>query len=179
MNKLRSLLFVAIISFSVSNIASAQNLIKTAKPPTLMSYMVEAYPEYTNVVKAINTARLEETFEGKGPVTVFAPVNKAFEAFPAGTLDNWLKPESKDSLKKILTYHVVSGTWDITNLAQKVKEGGGEFSMPTLGEGGRLSFILENGQVAVKDARGFKTILAAPVKRDNGLLYSLDKLLLP
>jgi uncharacterized surface protein with fasciclin (FAS1) repeats len=156
-----------------------QSVLKEKMAPSILNYLVTAAPEYSIMVKAINTARLETTFTSSGPITVFAPSNKAFDVLPAGTVDNWLKPEMTDSLKKILTYHVISGSWTTSELKRKIRESGGEFFVPTLGEGGRLSFMLENNMVVVKDAKGFKTVLGVPSQQPNGLVYGLDKLLLP
>ncbi len=143
-----------------------------------MKYLVDASPEYATMVKAINTARLTETFEGPGPVTMFAPLNKAFDVLPAGTVDKWLQPEMIDELQKILTYHVIAGNWPIKDLEQKIKEAGGEFQVPTIGEPGKLSFVMENGKVMVKDQQGFKTALGMPVTEQNGMVYHIDKILL-
>ncbi|WP_118951811.1 fasciclin domain-containing protein [Taibaiella helva] len=157
---------------------AAQSVLKEKMPPTIMKYLVDMSPEYATMVKTINAARLTETFEGPGPMTVFAPRNRAFDILPAGTVDNWLKPEMMDSLQKVLTYHTVAGNWPLSDLQQKIKEAGGEFFLPTIGAPGKLSFVMENGKVMVKDQRGFKTILETPVAEQNGLVYSLDKLLL-
>lgn len=158
--------------------AGAQNVLKEKKPPTIMKYLVDAAPEFSTLVKSINTARLTETFQAEGPVTVFAPRNAAFEILPEGTVDNWLKPQMADSLQKMLTYHVVAGRWPPGDLKQQIKEAGGEFFLPTVG-GGRISFILENDRVTVKDAHGFKTPLGIPIIETNGLIYPMNKLLLP
>lgn len=179
MNKLIAFVLIISASLTLPVYSQAQDLSKTPKNPTIMNFLVESYPQFTTLVKAVNTARLELTFENPGPVTVFAPSNKAFEIMPAGTVDNWLKPEMSDSLKKVLTYHVITGSWNQADLLQKIKEGGGTLSIPTIGEGGKLTFTLEAGRVAVKDNHGFTTVLGTPVQRYNGLVYVIDKLLLP
>lgn len=159
--------------------ANAQSVLKEKMAPSIMNYLVTAAPNYSTMVRAINTSRLEATFTASGPITVFAPSNKAFEVLPAGTVDNWLKPEMMDSLQKILTYHVIAGSWAPSELERKIREAGGEFFMPTIGQGGKLSFLLENNKVVVKDLHGFKTVLGVPAKEPNGLVYNMDKLLLP
>ncbi|WP_118973006.1 fasciclin domain-containing protein [Taibaiella koreensis] len=158
--------------------AHAQSVLKEKMPPTIMKYLVDMSPEYATLVKAINAARLAETMEGPGPMTLFAPANRAFAILPAGTVDNWLKPEMMDSLQKVLSYHVVAGNWPLTDLQQKIKEAGGEFFMPTIGPPGKLSFVIESGKVMVKDQHGFKSMLATPVAEQNGLVYNVDKVLL-
>jgi uncharacterized surface protein with fasciclin (FAS1) repeats len=82
--------------------------------------------DHTTLVAAVKAAGLVETLEGPGPFTVFAPTNKAFDLLLKGTVDNLLKPENKAALTKILTYHVVAGTWDSKALAEKIKAGNGQ-----------------------------------------------------
>jgi len=158
--------------------AVAQDVLKAEQPPSIMKYLIGQAPEYSVMVKALNTSGLDENFSGPGPITLFAPRNKAFDVLPAGTVDNWLKPEQKDSLKKILTYHAVAGNWPLKDLEQQIKASGGEFFLATLGEGGRVSFVLVGGKVAIKDKQGFKTVLETPAAAPNGMIYSIDKLLL-
>ena len=160
-------------------VTQAQTVLKEKPAPSILSYLITAAPEYSIMVKSINATRLENTFTATGPITVFAPVNKAFNVLPAGTIDNWLKPEMSDSLKGILTYHVIAGSWTASELERKIREAGGEFFMPTIGGAARVSFVLENNKVVVKDAKGFKTVLGIPSQQPNGLVYSIDKILLP
>jgi uncharacterized surface protein with fasciclin (FAS1) repeats len=165
--------------FAAISPVGAQTVLKAKMSPSILKYLVTAAPEYSIMVKAINAARLEKTFEGPGPITVFAPPDKAFDVLPAGSVDLLLKPEMIDSLQKIITNHVIAGSWTVSELEQKIRESGGEFFIPTIGEAGKLSFMLENNKVMVKDVHGFKTVLGIPSKQPNGLVYSLDKLLLP
>jgi uncharacterized surface protein with fasciclin (FAS1) repeats len=177
----RILLYSLVFSlfFAAINIADAQNVTKEKLPPSIFKYLVTAAPEHSIMVKAINAAKLESTFEGPGPITVFAPTNKAFDILAAGSIEQLLKPEMIDSLQKILTNHIIAGSWTASELEQKIREAGGEFFVPTIGEAGKLSFMLENNRVVVKDVHGFKTPLGIPSKQQNGLVYRLDKLLLP
>src|SRR5579871_5445886 len=82
--------------------------------------------DHTTLVAAVKAAGLVDVLSGKGPFTVFAPVNSAFAALPAGTVDNLLKPENKATLVKVLTYHVVSGNYDFNALSKLIKEGNGK-----------------------------------------------------
>ncbi|PPA01178.1 fasciclin, partial [Pseudomonas sp. MWU12-2312b] len=93
--------------------------------------------DHTTLVAAVKAAGLVDTLKGKGPFTVFAPVNSAFTALPAGTVDTLLKPENKATLTKILTYHVVAGKLDMMTLAEKIKAGGGMTEVTTVA-GGKL-----------------------------------------
>src|SRR5580658_5431270 len=82
-------------------------------------------PDHTTLVAAVKAAGLVDTLEGAGPFTVFAPTNEAFAKLPAGTVDTLVKPENKDTLTKILTYHVVAGRLSAQDLKMKIKEGNG------------------------------------------------------
>src|SRR5919201_629496 len=82
--------------------------------------------DHTTLVAAVKAAGLVDTLKSKGPFTVFAPVNAAFAKLPAGTVDTLLKPENKDMLTKVLTYHVVPGRLTAANLMKAVKDGGGQ-----------------------------------------------------
>lgn len=93
--------------------------------------------DHTTLVAAVKAAGLVETLEGKGPFTVFAPTNEAFNKLPKGTVDNLLKPENKAMLQGILTYHVVSGKLDSKTIAEWIKKGNGKAELTTV-QGGKL-----------------------------------------
>ena len=88
--------------------------------------------DHTTLVAAVKAAGLVDTLKGPGPFTVFAPTNAAFAALPTGTVDTLLKPENKDQLTKILTYHVVSGRLDTRALDQQIKAGHGSAMLKTV-----------------------------------------------
>src|SRR5713226_56 len=110
--------------------------------------------DHTTLVAAVKAAGLVETLEGKGPFTVFAPVNAAFAALPAGTVDTLLKPENKPALTKVLTYHVLSGSYDSAKLRQLIKAGNGMATLKTVA-GEALTFSM-NGptNITVRDGKG-------------------------
>ena len=112
-------------------------------------------------------AGLAETLKGAGPFTVFAPTNAAFAALPAGTVDGLLKPESKDALTKILTYHVVAGAVKAADLkdGQKVK---------TL-QGQELTVSIKDGKVMINGAN----VTAADLTGTNGMVHVIDAVLMP
>src|SRR5271154_6286376 len=87
--------------------------------------------DHTTLVAAVKAGGLVETLEGPGPFTVFAPTNEAFAKLPAGTVDTLLKPENKDTLDKVLTYHVVPGRISSKDLKKVVKEGNGKATLKT------------------------------------------------
>lgn len=136
--------------------------------------------DHTTLVAAVKAAGLAETLMSEGPFTVFAPVNDAFENLPAGTVDNLLKPESKDMLVKILTYHVVAGKWDAASIMSKIKENGGTFEITTVA-GGKL-WAMSNGpmNVVIKDEKGnVANISTYDVMQSNGIIHVVDKVLMP
>ena len=133
----------------------------------------------TTLITAVKAAGLGETLSGKGPFTVFAPTNSAFEKLPAGTVDILLKPESKDQLTGVLTYHVVPGTMTAEDLIAKVKESGGTYDMTTVA-GGTISAKIDGDKVVITDASGgTATVETADVLQSNGVVHVIDSVLLP
>ena len=126
----------------------------------------------STLVTAVKAAELVDTLQAAGPFTVFAPTNDAFAALPEGTLDTLLKPENKDQLTSILTYHVVAGevlAGDLTN-GQEIK---------TV-QGGTLKVSIEGDKVYIVDAKGNKAMVeSADVNASNGVVHVIDSVLLP
>lgn len=135
--------------------------------------------DLSTLVAAVKAAGLVETLSGKGPFTVFAPTNQAFEKLPAGTVDTLLKPETKAKLTKLLTYHVVPGTYTSTQLTTAAKSHGGTTTLKTV-EGEALTVKLQDGKVWVVDAKGGKSaVTTADVKQSNGVVHVVDSVLMP
>ncbi len=135
--------------------------------------------DHTTLVAAVKAAGLVETLKGPGPFTVFAPTNAAFAALPAGTVDTLLKPESKPTLTKVLTYHVVSGKMDATALMAAVKAGNGKAMLKTV-SGGTLTATSNGSAVMVMDeSGGTANVTIADVTQSNGVIHVVDKVLLP
>lgn len=133
----------------------------------------------TTLVSAVKEAGLADTLSGKGPFTVFAPTNAAFEKLPKGTVDSLMKPENKAKLKTILTYHVVPGKLDAKDLKADVKKGNGKAMLKTV-EGKELTVTEQGGQLVVTDAAGNKAeITTADVEQSNGVVHVIDHVLLP
>ena len=136
--------------------------------------------DHTTLVAAVKAAGLVETLKGKGPFTVFAPTNDAFENLPAGTVESLLKPDMKPALTKVLTYHVVSGSYDFSSLAKLIKEGKGKGMLKTV-SGGTLSFSM-NGphNIMVWDEKGGKANISVyDVYQSNGIINVVDAVLMP
>ena len=135
--------------------------------------------DHTTLVAAVKAAGLVETLKGKGPFTVFAPVNQAFAALPAGTVDTLLKPENKAALTKVLTFHVVSGKMDAAALMAAIKAGGGKAMLKTV-EGESLTATVIGGGVTVTDSKGgMAHVTTADVIQSNGVIHVIDRVLLP
>ena len=135
--------------------------------------------DHTTLVAAVKAAGLVETLKGPGPFTVFAPTNAAFAALPAGTVDTLLKPESKPTLTKVLTYHVVAGKYDAAALSKMIADGKGMTSLKTVA-GGTLTAKASGNAVMVTDEKGgTATVTIADVYQSNGVIHVVDKVLLP
>jgi uncharacterized surface protein with fasciclin (FAS1) repeats len=136
--------------------------------------------DHTTLVAAVKAAGLVDTLSGTGPFTVFAPVNSAFAALPAGTVDTLLKPENKGMLTKVLTYHVVAGTYDDAKLKMMIKAGHGEAHLKTV-EGETLTFTMNGpSNILVRDAKNETAdITISDVRQSNGVIHVIDRVLLP
>ncbi|WP_375396433.1 fasciclin domain-containing protein [uncultured Sphingomonas sp.] len=135
--------------------------------------------DHTILVAAVKAAGLVETLSGPGPFTVFAPTNAAFKKLPAGTVDTLLKPENKEMLTGILTYHVVPGRISSADIAAKAKANGGTATYTTV-QGGTLSFMKSGTGFMVMDAKGGAAkITIANVYQSNGVIHVIDTVLMP
>lgn len=145
----------------MSTTMSQQNLVEIASGAT----------EFTTLVAAVKAAGLVETLSGPNRFTVFAPIDPAFAALPSGTLDHLLKPENRQQLAAILTYHVVPGVLS----SREVKSG-----EVTTVNGARFTVSVDGGSVMITDGRGGKArVIQADVAASNGLIHVIDHVLLP
>ncbi|MES2519349.1 MAG: fasciclin domain-containing protein [Bacteroidota bacterium] len=135
---------------------------------------------HTTLVAAVKAADLVATLQTKGPFTVFAPVNDAFENLPAGTVETLLKPENKATLAKVLTYHVVAGKLDYDAITKAIKAGGGKATLKTV-SGGTLTAMMNGAHnIVLKDENGgMSNISTYDVYQSNGVIHVLDAVLLP
>ena len=135
--------------------------------------------DHTTLVAAVKAAGLVDTLEGPGPFTVFAPTNEAFAALPAGTVDNLVKPENKDTLTKILTYHVVSGKLTTHDLKRMIKQGNGKAQLTTV-QGEPLTVTWQDGKFMLTDAKGGMAAITIPnVYQSNGVIHVVNAVLMP
>jgi uncharacterized surface protein with fasciclin (FAS1) repeats len=135
--------------------------------------------DHTTLVAAVKAADLVATLKTKGPLTVFAPTNAAFDKLPAGTVATLLKPENKAMLSGILTYHVVAGKLDAKAVLAAIKKGNGSVTLKTVG-GGDLTAKLVKGKVVLTDAKGgTATVTATDLEASNGVIHVINSVLLP
>ena len=114
---------------------------------------------FNTLVAAVKAADLVDTLKGPGPFTVFAPNDQAFAKLPEGTVDSLLKPENKEKLRAILTYHVVAG----------------KLTSAKTVEGSRINFKTMNGEVMVDGAK----VIHADIPASNGVIHVIDTVLMP
>jgi uncharacterized surface protein with fasciclin (FAS1) repeats len=180
---------LALISGGVS-IAQAQMM--AAKEKTVMVGGAPMFPsknivqnavnskDHTTLVAAVKAAGLVDTLQGPGPFTVFAPTNSAFGKLPKGTVETLVKPENKQTLTGILTYHVVPGRLSASDLMNQIKAGGGQATLKTAA-GGTLT-LRQNGanKIQVIDSKGGRsTVTISNVFQSNGVIHVVDTVLLP
>ena len=135
--------------------------------------------DHTTLVAAVKAAGLVDTLKGPGPFTVFAPTNEAFAKLPAGTVDTLVKPENKETLTKILTYHVVAGRFSAAQIKKMIKMGGGTATLKTV-EGGSLTATMEGNDLVLKDEKGSEAhVTIANVFQSNGVIHVIDSVLQP
>jgi len=135
--------------------------------------------DHTTLVAAVKAAGLVDTLESPGPFTVFAPTNEAFAKLPAGTVETLLKPENKDQLTAVLTYHVIAGRMSANDLAKQIKDGGGKAMLKTV-NGETLTASMDGKHIVLTDSKGDKSMVTiANVFQSNGVIHVVDTVLLP
>jgi uncharacterized surface protein with fasciclin (FAS1) repeats len=134
--------------------------------------------DHTTLVAAVKAAGLVETLSGKGPFTVFAPTNEAFNLLPAGTVETLVKPENKATLTGILTYHVVAGRLSSKDLMKMAKSN--KMSELTTVAGGKLWVMRKGNMLMIKDEKGgVANITIKDVNQSNGVIHVINRVLLP
>jgi uncharacterized surface protein with fasciclin (FAS1) repeats len=155
---------LAVLALSAATAAQAKTIVEIAA----------ADERFTTLVAAVTAAGLAETLSGPGPFTVFAPVNDAFAALPAGTVETLLKPENKGQLTDVLLYHV-----DDRNLPAAAIPAGSNYFKPLL-TSQRLCITAGPAGVTIADGTGdVANVIIADIVADNGVIHVIDKVLLP
>ena len=190
MKRISAFLLAGVTAFAIS--ATVAGLIPvSASETTTMVGGAPMYPsknivqnavnskDHTTLVAAVKAAGLVQTLEGPGPFTVFAPTNDAFAKLPDGTVATLLKPENKQTLTNVLTYHVVPGRLTTKDLRQRIVAGGGKAELKTV-QGGPLTIQEKNGKLWVTDAKGDTAeITISNVIQSNGVIQVINTVMLP
>lgn len=139
-----------------------------------------ALPDFTTLVAAVRAAGLVETLNGAGPFTVFAPSNAAFDRLPAGTVDALVQPRNRGQLTRILTYHVVPGRLQASDVVNAVRAGGGSASFTTVAGVKLTARYNRHGQLVLVDATGQQSRIAATdINQSNGVIHVIDRVVMP
>lgn len=173
MKKVLFAVFAFVMAIGVANVSaqmkSEKDIVDTAVATDSLS----------TLVTAVKAADLVATLKSAGPFTVFAPTNDAFGKVPQATLSSLLKPENKQALTGVLTYHVVAGKLDSKAVAKAIKDGKGKAVLTTV-QGGKLTAMLEGKNVVLMDENGNKsTVVMVDVKTSNGVVHVIDTVVLP
>lgn len=135
--------------------------------------------DHTTLVAAVKAAGLVETLQGKGPFTVFAPTNEAFDKLPKGTVETLLKPENIKTLQTILTYHVVAGKMNASDIAKAIKVGNGKAKLKTV-SGGTLTAWMKGKDLYLTDKNNNSAkVTIADVNQSNGVIHVIDGVVTP
>src|SRR5262245_6347583 len=135
--------------------------------------------DHTTLVAAVKAAGLVDTLQSPGPFTVFAPTNDAFAKLPKGTVETLLRPEMKEKLVAVLTYHVVPGRLSAKDLAEAAKKNGGKASFKTV-EGENIPVASNGNTPTITDAKGGTSkVTIQNVFQSNGVIHVVDTVLLP
>lgn len=179
------------LTMTMSFASNANAQMETKKEKTVMVGGAAMYPsknivenavnskDHTTLVAAVKAAGLVETLQSAGPFTVFAPTNQAFAKLPKGTVETLVMPENKETLTKILTYHVIPGKISSKDLVAMIAKNNGKFMAKTV-EGQDLTFMLKGKDVYIQDAKGGSAkVTIADVDQSNGVIHVIDTVLMP
>ena len=187
--KLASKLATAFAALTFASAAFAESHAETGNPmvggaamfPT-MNIVENAVnsADHTTLVAAVQAAGLVETLQGPGPFTVVAPVNSAFEALPAGTVETLLRPENKDLLVKVLTAHVVAGNWSADEIARQARASSDGFYHFNAVSGDALSAQVKGSKLYIYDESGNASLVTiSDVNQSNGVIHVVNAVLVP
>ncbi|MGO4912139.1 fasciclin domain-containing protein [Leeuwenhoekiella sp. W20_SRS_FM14] len=169
---MKKLVFIltAVFTLTASQFVSAQK--------TIVDVAVDN-EDFSTLVTALKAADLVSALQGDGPFTVFAPNNAAFGKVDSETLGMLLKPENKDALAGILTYHVISGKLAAADVVAALKEGNGSVTLETL-NGQSITVMQKDGKIWIKDQKGnYSEIIATDVMGSNGVIHVIDTVVMP
>ncbi len=175
---MKKTLFVCAL-VAVGSLISSANFAQTKGAGKDVMELVSGSPNHTTLTAALKLADLTATLKDKGPFTVFAPNDAAFEKLAPEKLESLLKPENKAQLTKVLTYHVVGGVFDGKAVLEAIKSGGGKAMLTTM-SGGKLTASLDGAKIKLTDELGGSSyVAAADLVGSNGVIHVLDSVLMP
>ena len=178
--KFLSVAFIALV-FGATSFAQKTKMVGGAAMYPTKNIVENAVnsKDHTTLVAAVKAAGLVETLQSKGPFTVFAPTNAAFDKLPKGTVETLLMPENIKMLQTILTYHVVAGKMNSTDVAKAIKMGKGKATMKTV-SGGTLTAWMKGKNLYITDENGNSAkVTIADVNQSNGVIHVIDAVVLP
>ena len=188
MKRLSAIMLSALAALTLAANVPAQQMMKGDNPTVGGAAMYRSKnivenalnsPVHTTLVAAVKAAGLVDTLAGKGPFTVFAPTNDAFDKLPAGTVNTLVMPENKAMLTKILTYHVVAGKYDSKKIMQLIRKGKGTATFTTV-SGDKLMARMSGSNVILVDEKGgTSTVTTADVYQRNGVIHVIDTVVMP
>lgn len=169
-NLISKILLVTVFAFAANlNAQNSKNIVENASSNS----------DFSTLVAAVKAADLVDVLSSKGPFTVFAPVNSAFDKLPEGTVKNLLMPENKDKLKSILTYHVVKGNLMSADVISALEDNSGKLPVKTV-SGKSLTLMLKGGDVILMDNQGnYAKVIKTDLKSSNGVIHIIDTVVLP
>tara|TARA_R110001632_G_scaffold108472_2_gene218396 strand:- start:579 stop:1139 length:561 start_codon:yes stop_codon:yes gene_type:complete len=172
-------LFLSTSVFASTNSNDDKKTKETNKTEETIVGVAVGNKDFSTLVAAVKAAGLVEVLSSKGPFTVFAPTNAAFNKLPEGTVGTLVKPENKELLTAILTYHVVAGKFNAKDVVAAIKANKGTFVIKTV-QGGNLTASLSKGKVILTDVKGnTSTVVIADVKASNGVIHAIDSVVMP
>lgn len=155
-----------------------EEAVEVVETPNIVG-VASANADFSTLVTAVGAAGLVETLSGEGPFTVFAPTNAAFAKLPAGTVETLLKPESKETLTAVLTYHVVAGKFEAAAVIEAINANNGKFEVTTV-QGAKITLSILDGKVVLTDAKGgTATVVITDVAASNGVIHAIDTVVMP
>lgn len=178
-----TLMFVLAITTSAFTFAQKEKTVTVGGAPMYPSKNIVENAvnskDHTTLVAAVKAAGLVETLQSKGPFTVFAPTNSAFDKLPKGTVETLLKPENLKTLQTVLTYHVVAGKMNATDIDKAIKAGNGKATLKTV-SGGILTAWMKGKDLYLTDENGNSSkVTIADVNQSNGVIHVIDTVVLP
>lgn len=157
---------------------AAGNVSAADLPDSTISETLSGSSDHSSLAAAVKGAGLEATLSGSQPYTLFAPTNAAFEKLPEGSVEGLMQPDQKGQLTSIVTYHVVPGVVLARDLASAIERGGGQTELATV-SGGTLTAAMDGDAIVISDGSSQARVTQADMLQSNGVVHSIDAVLMP